>query len=224
MADWKKLGLNFAMSPEFDISKNSKENFIKILDEAEKNNIKIVVCDSRSYWHNLSRGEEEYRKGFLSALSDFGSHPAVIGFHVGDEPDRDNLDMCCKAYCIQKELAPNLSPFFNLLAWNHDQKAIKDLTGYNDWEAYLENVWEKTHCDLLCYDCYFQMNPNGEYWDTYFANLNYHNTVAQRHNIPWWTTLLSVGHFRYECPDADALRWQINTAVAHGAKGIIWFY
>jgi hypothetical protein len=33
-----------------------------------------------------------------------------------------------------------------------------------------------------------------------------------------------VGHFRYRCPREDDLRWQVNTAVAHGAKGLLWFF
>jgi hypothetical protein len=42
--------------------------------------------------------------------------------------------------------------------------------------------------------------------------------------MDFWTTLLSVGHFRYRCPREDDLRWQVNTAAAHGAKGLLWFF
>ena len=223
VSDWKQLGMSVIMSPEYR-EWDSKENMLSILDECEKNNMKVIMCDYRSYWQNLKEGEDYYRKVFFEAVQDFGSHPAVISFIVGDEPTVDTLDLFCKAYNIQKEIRPDFSPFINLLGWSHEQKALYDLTGYTDWEAYLENFYSKTHCDLLCYDIYYQMNPNKEYWDTYFANLNYYNKVAKAHNIPWWTTLLSVGHFRYQCPTIDDFRWQINSAVAHGAKGLLWFY
>lgn len=221
--DWKQLGMSVIMSPEYREG-DSKENILAILDECDKNNMKVIMCDYRSYWQNLMQGEDYYRKLFSEAVGDFGSHPAVISFIVGDEPTVDTLDLFCKAYNIQKEICPDFSPLINLLGWSHDQKALYDLTGYTDWEAYLENFYNKTSCDMLCYDIYFQMNPNKEYWDTYFANLNYYNKVAKAHNIPWWTTLLSVGHFRYSCPTIDDFRWQINSAVAHGAKGLLWFY
>ena len=42
--------------------------------------------------------------------------------------------------------------------------------------------------------------------------------------MPWWTTLLSVGHFRYRPPQEDHLRWQMNTALAHGARGLLWYF
>jgi len=222
--DWIDLGMSIAMSPEYDFKKNNKEDFVKILDKAHEKDIKVIICDSRGYWNNLDKGEEEYVKGFNEALADFGSHPAIVGFHVGDEPDRKAFKNACRAYRIQKELAPQLSPFVNLLAWWREEEPIRELVGYADWELYLETFIKDANADLLCYDFYRQMNPNNEDWDSYFTNLNYYNNVSLKSNIPYWTTLLSVGHFRYRCPNLDDFRWQINSAVAHGAKGILWFF
>jgi len=33
-----------------------------------------------------------------------------------------------------------------------------------------------------------------------------------------------VGHYAYLCPKLDDIRWQFNTALACGAKGIFWFF
>ena len=51
----------------------------------------------------------------------------------------------------------------------------------------------------------------------YFTNLREFEAASRRHGIPYWTTLLSVGHFRYRCPREDDMRWQVSTAAAHGA-------
>jgi len=37
-------------------------------------------------------------------------------------------------------------------------------------------------------------------------------------------TQLSVGHYAMRCPSEDDLRWQVNTALAHGANGLFWFF
>jgi hypothetical protein len=60
--------------------------------------------------------------------------------------------------------------------------------------------------------------------DMYFRNLREYWEAGMRSELPYWTTLLSVGHFQYRCPTEDDFRWQINTAVAHGAKGLLWFF
>jgi hypothetical protein len=122
---------------------------------------------------------------------------------------------------IQKELAPHLTPFCNLLPWH---TGTEPRVGYESWATYLNDYVAKAQPDLLCYDCYSQMNPGTEGWDMYFRNLREYQEAAQRHNIPFWTTLLSVGHFRYRCPKEDDLRWQVNTAIAHGASGLLWFF
>ena len=58
----------------------------------------------------------------------------------------------------------------------------------------------------------------------YFRNLRLYREAADRAGIIPWTTLLSVGHWRYRCPNEDDLRWQLSTAVASGMEGIMWFH
>lgn len=182
----------------------------------------MIVCDRLAHWRTLTaEGEEAFRMGLRAAIDEFGGHPAVFGFHVGDEPDAADFPDACRAYRLQKELAPHLSPFLNLLPWH---PGVEARVGYASWTAYLDAFVEAAQPDLLCYDCYAQMNPGQEGWDMYFANLREFQAASERHQIPFWTTLLSVGHFRYRPPREDDLRWQVNTAAAHGAKGILWFF
>jgi len=223
--DWADAGMTVAMSPEYDPLRHDRGAIVAILDEARKLNIRVIVCDARSYWHGLKNGEKSYRDGFKQAVRDFGSHPAVMGFHVGDEPDAANFDDACRAMRIQKEIAPSLTPFLNLLPW---YEGVETRVGFADWAAYLDAYAEKARPAFFCYDCYSQMNPEPEksFWgyEMYFANLRLFLDASLRHRIPFWTTLLSVGHFKYRPPKEDDLRWQLNTAVAHGASGILWFF
>jgi hypothetical protein len=67
------------------------------------------------------------------------------------------------------------------------------------------------------------MNPEEIGTDGYFSNLRCFGEVAATAGVPFWTTLLSVGHFRYRCPTQDDFRWQLSTAAASGCRGVFWF-
>ena len=76
---------------------------------------------------------------------------------------------------------------------------------------------------ILSYDCYAQMYQNKVGYDDYFNNLREQMLASKRNGVPFWNIVLCAGHYDYMCPSKDDLLWQLNTSVAHGAKGIGWF-
>jgi len=223
VTDWVEAGMTLAMSPEYDPARDSREAMCALLDTAAARGIRVIVCDRRTYWPSLTRAgsDDAYRRGVAEAVGDFGHHPAVFGFHVGDEPGVAEFADACRAYRIQKEMAPHLSPFLNLLPW---YQGVEPRVGFANWAQYLDAFVAQAQPDLLCYDCYAQMDPSQRGWEMYFTNLREFRDASRRHGIPFWTTLLSVGHFHYRCPQEDDFRWQVNTALAHGAQGLLWFF
>jgi hypothetical protein len=225
--EWADAGMTLAMGPDYGPGPEHTAKMRAILDAAADAGIRVILCAEIGYWRHLTQvGEETYRRDFAAAVTALGDHPAVFGFHVGDEPGTAEFADACHALRIQKELAPHLQPFLNLLPM---YLGIESRIGYFDWDRYLDAYVEAAAPPLLCYDCYAQMNPDSEDaefagFEMFFANLRAYHEAAQRHGIDFWTTLLSVGHFRYRCPREDDLRWQLNTALAHGAKGLLWFF
>lgn len=225
--DWADAGMTIAMSPEFGSSPEAIRRMRSILDAAAAADIKVILCDSRAHWRYLTaKGKETYRRDFQKAAAELGGHPAVMGFHIGDEPGEAEFDDTCQALRIHQELAPRLRPFVNLLPmYPGGPSPVRRLS----WDEYLDQYVTRGAPPFLCYDCYTQMQPLPEKdkwqgYEMYFGNLWLYWQAASRHNIDYWTTLLSVGHSRYRCPNEDDLRWQLNTAVASGAKGILWFF
>ena len=220
--DWADAGMTLAMSPYYPPDAAGVTKMRAILDAAAEQQIKVIVGDRRSYWRpGMDKGAAAYRKGFEQVVKALGDHPAIFSFHVGDEPDADQFEAATTAARIQKEVAPQLSPFLNLLPWH---RGCEPRVGYESWARYLDDFVRLSKVDFLCYDCYSQMNPGDSGWDMYFTNLREYHEAAVRGGIPFWTTLLSVGHFRYRCPTEDDFRWQLSTAVAHGAQGILYFF
>ena len=225
--DWVDLGMTIAMSPGYNHEIHDKNALIEILDACEDSGIKVIVVDSRGHrWGGASTNPNEYEKLFKEAYEDFGKHPAVIGFHIGDEPGTERVvDDCNAAYRTQLKVAPQLTPFINYCPYPHPfWRENRNETAFSDWA---QNVIEQGGLKIICYDCYSQMRKSS-YTDggveEYFTNLRLFTDAAERAGISPWTTLLSVGHFHYRCPNVDEFRWQLNTAVASGMKGILWFF
>lgn len=217
--DWTDCGMTLTMTPGYNPAHHRKEDLTAIMDECEKQGIRLIICDSRTGWHGAHADMDAYRRRFESAYEDFGRHPAAFGFHIGDEPVKKDNENCYAAYNIQREMAPELTPFLNFMPhWKGEY------LGFESFEAWADEFIPKVNLKLLCYDRYSQMNPEEQGTDQYFSDLHSYYSISKSLNVPFWTTLLSVGHFRYRCPKEDDLRWQFNTAVASGCKGILWFF
>jgi hypothetical protein len=130
-------------------------------------------------------------------------------------------DTFFECYKIQKEIAPNLHPFANLLPhypW------ILESAGTDSWPNYLDEYVRKANPDMLSYDCYGQMGAEEAGIHDYYRNLKLNREAALRNGLPFWNTVLSVGCLFYRIPTQDDFRWQFNTSVAAGANGISWFF
>lgn len=218
--DYHDLGLNAPMTPIFREGDNPAD-MIRLLDRFYELGSQVIVFDDRVMAHaGQHTEEEEYRRLFKVSLEQFGSHPAVLGFYVGDEPDAPDASYYFKIARIQREMAPELCPFLNLLPWFD---WIAERIGSDAYGPYLDRAVEEGNLKLLCYDCYTQMYEGDSGYDVYFNNLREMRDAAKRHQIPFGTTLLSCGHYDYECPNQDDFRWQISTAAAMGAKFLSYF-
>ena len=218
--EWADAGFTVPQSPSFDPSKPEQVDHMKhLLDWAHARDMKLIVCHPHCY---ARQGDDNgYRERVEAAVSLIGEHPAVFGFHVGDEPDADMKEPFFRCYRIQKEVALNLHPFANLLPYF---PGIEARAGTDTWANYLDEYVQKSDADLISYDCYAQMNPGQTGWHNYYENLRLYREATLRNGVPFWNTVLSVGHFRYRCPNLDEIRWQFNTTVVSGAHGLLWFF
>lgn len=221
--DWADCGITLTMSAEFNPNSCDKANFLATLDAAHAQGIKVIVCDSRGRFHGASEDEAAFRARFAQALEDFGSHPAVYGFHVGDEPFTDTAIADAKtAYRIEKEMAPHLTPYLNHMPYFPG--VVKQLCPGRRYDDFLVDFAKEANLDLFSYDCYAQMNEGDAGVEQYFSNLKVFSNAALKAGIPLWNTVLSVGHFKYRCPSEDDLRWQFFTSIASGCRAVMWFF
>ena len=219
--DYYELGLTNPMTPVFSEG-DDPQKMLKLLDDFNDYGIKVILFDNRVCAHaGMKFDEESFRRKFSISLEQFGSHPAVMGFYVGDEPDAPDAENFFNVARIQREMAPDLMPFLNLLPWFD---WIGERIGSDAYAPYLDRAVKEGNLKQIGYDCYTQMWEGDSGYDVYFNNLREMRDCSNRHNIPFCTTLLSSGHYDYACPDQNAFRWQISTAAALGAKALTYFY
>jgi hypothetical protein len=195
----------------------------EMMDECAENDIKMILCDRRLYWSGAAGDPAGYEAKFRASYEALGRHPAAFGFHIGDEPgDETAFADCNAAHRIQLAAAPELTPFLNFLPyWDGQETTHLKCPTFADWA---QKTAAASGLKILSYDCYWQMLPDAWGIDAYFKNLRMFREAADLTGTKPWTTLLSVGHFKYRCPNENDLRWQLNTAVVSGMEGIMWFF
>jgi len=218
--DWTDAGLTVVQTPRFVPGQTEVKTMLAFLDACGEAGLRAILNDNRATFYGRT-DEDAFRRDFAAALKDFGSHPAVFGFHVGDEPNKDCAHIAFRTSAIHREMAPELSPFLNLGPYG---PGTAEWVGYDDYDHFMEDYITIGNPEFLCFDVYWQMLPEDEGRELYFGCLKKFSDAARQYDRPMWITPLAVGHFRYRCPNEDHFRWQINTAVAHGAAGIAWFF
>lgn len=226
VAEWKDAGITLPMTFEYDPARHEKERMLRLLDECEKAGLRAIVCDARTRYHHLREvGEAQFREDVAAAAADFGDHPAVFGFHVGDEPDRHSWEYAVSAYRIVREAAPRLTPFLNMFPYWHGFEETMGVSTPEEYTELLVDFIRRSGATLLSFDSYGQCAyfDREYYQDCHILNLRIFGEAARRTGVRLFVSLLSVGHWGYRVPTQDDIRWQIYTAAAHGATGFHWF-
>ena len=229
--EWKELGFNLAMSFEFDVEINDKNEMMEILDECQVQGIKLIICDTRTHYRTYAKlGEEAFRIGALQAYEDFGRHPATFGFFAGDEPNKNYQDAMIGTFKVLLDIAPELTPFGNLYPFWTGSDYKRNMGGDSREFYYnlVDKMLKESKVPVIGYDRYTQCLQEGENIeggiDMYFADLDMFHKVTKNNGISFFISLLSVGHWVHRVPTEDDIRWQIYTSLAHGARGIFWFF
>lgn len=138
-------------------------------------------------------------------------HPAVMGYHLKDEPDPGQFEELGKAVAEVNRLAPGKWAYINLPPGMGE--------GY---DGYLDLFVKQCHPSILSYDNY-PLGQDGSFSYGYWANIAQVRKAGLRHNLPFHTIMLSVAHLTYAEPTPASLRLQAYGALAYGARGICYY-
>lgn len=220
--DWLDLGITIGRTPVYRPEIDRKQDVLSILDACAEAGLMCFVNDARGSMGRMFEcaNEDEYRRGFERALKDFGDHPAAFGFDVGDEPAHDRITKAFRTYAIQREMAPQLTPFMSCAGYTPGGTEWMGLRSYRRYIDELVDVADPTH---LWHGSYYLCADVPGALENHFLTYKMYTDAMLRHRLPTWITMLCTGHFNMWCPSADELRWQIGIAATLGHKGFAWF-
>jgi len=206
-------GANFTVAM---IQADSAQANIKALDLCEANGIKGMVVDARVA--PKSSRDKDFAANFDAVIADYAGHPALWGYYVVDEPNARlfNRISAVNQYLLEKD--PMHIPFVNLFP----TYATKEQLGNWTYEQHVDEYCRLVKPKLLSYDHYALM-ADGTVRTDYFTNLEIIRRQSIKHSIPFNYIMLSAAHLSYKDPTEADIRWQAFTALAYGARGIMYY-
>jgi len=184
-----------------------------MLDACRKHGVKAILYDKSigpKRWDSAYDSEAVCR-ALPGLIKRVNNHPALYGYHLRDEPDGTQFADLAKASDKVKELAPGKWPYINMTPGMGD-----------DYVKFLEAYVETCKPPILSYDNY-PIGEGGGFSYGFWANISDIRTVAVKHNIPFWTIVLTSAHWGYREPTAADLRLQIYGSLVYGARGVSFY-
>ena len=206
---------NYASTPELAL---------KMLELGDKYGIGCFVTDTKISSGQITGADAAER------IKNYSHYDSFCGVHVVDEPYLLNVvgdgtrDM--SSYAPVFDLLKSL----NIVAGSN---LLPSTSFYNNegFEKYADTFAEICDAPYLSFDYYvFDQSKNQK---DYFYNLSVYRDAANKAGIPLWVFVQAGSQWndvagRFDSvipyyPSEGQFKWNVNTALAHGAKGIEYF-
>ena len=188
----------------------------EILEICDKLELGCLLIDAQTY----SRPFTEKR---LQELYDFASKYASFkGLMVYDEPNVSAFPTLAQNYVMFRKYFPDKLFYVNLLP----NYATDEQLGTDNYAKYVAEYAKMVKQGYLSYDHYpfihFEIGIVNN--DKYFKNLSVIRRQSLQSRVPFMvfvevTAFVSHAHI----PNREEIFWQVNTALAYGARGIQYF-
>jgi hypothetical protein len=120
----------------------------KLLDFCQQVGLKAVISDGRMC--QAIGGSEARKNGLDAIIADFGSHPALLGYHIVDEPSAAAFDGLAEVNAYLKEKDPRHPGFVNLFPTY--ARDFPGALGAASYEEYVRQYVQKVKPFVFSYD------------------------------------------------------------------------
>jgi len=180
---------------------NTREKVRKQIALCEKHDLKAIV--SRVDWEPDELPESD----------------AVWGYMLFDEPHSDQFPELAALTERIREARPGKIGYVNLFPSTVGTERIGNAT-YRD---HLEQFIRAVKPDVLSFDHYPTMKPDGDSRGKYRDSLEIFRVASLKHGLPFWNFFNTMPYGHHADPTEAQLRWQVFTSAAYGAKGVMYF-
>ena len=211
-----------------DINTSNNQNVLKALQYADKYGIAYFARD----WNEMALMDESDTAAMRVLYDEFDKVPSFSGILVQDEPGLVHFDNLSQMKVNFDKYFPGKTFYVNMMPTYATDNQLNNgaATGGGSpstielYEKYVDEYLEKVKPQLFSYDFYPMMNEFPNVDAGYFRNMSIVADKTEKAKIPFWTFIQATswgGNVRI-CTQAE-IDWQVNTALAYGAKGIQYF-
>ncbi len=195
----------------------------RALEYCARAGIRCFVADDRIYRGDrpLPADRAPRRVDVAAALAEYARHPACAGFLIYDEPSPHAFGALAEVCAWMAEDAPEAIPLIPLFPMHADPRFPDAFEGLS-YEQYLEGYLTQTGAGALAYDYYPFFDPSHR-MPEYLTNFALAREVARRRGVPLWYYAGIVRPAGADPPTPARIRFQVNLALAHGARAIFHY-
>ena len=192
------------------------EGNLKLLDSCQQVGLTAMVVDNRI--NPMMTGVPGWQDRLADVVKDYGSHPALYGYFLTDEPNFKEFEALGQISGELQRLDPQHLPYINLFPTYANTQQL----GCPSYADHLDKYLELVKPGVLSYDHYALVKAGGIRPD-YYENLALVREYGLKYDTPPWYILLSLPHLAYRDPTEGEMRWQVYTSLAYGMKGLLYF-
>jgi hypothetical protein len=160
---------------------------------------------------------DDWEARLAAAAADYREYPALGGYFVIDEPSAAQFGNVGRVVERLRSLDPRRMPYVNMLP----DYASPDALGTPTYREHVERYMAEVRPPLLSFDYYpFKIDADRE---TFFESLLLVRAAAARYRVPFLLIVQAMPHGPYRDPCEAEMAWQVNHALAFGARGISYF-
>lgn len=200
------------------IEQVAEENLEDMLHMMEGSGIRLMI--SNPALRNIDKVEAFIEK--------FKGNPMVGGWDLADEPRYSTLDNLSKCYRKIQATDSTHLVYVNLIGGNN-----RKFTGSSPtYPAYLDSIQRIISPQVWSYDLYPIADTRGKVeiaFNAFYYNFEIFSALSKATGRPFWaycmTQQYTSEYMSRPAPTESQLRWEIFSALAYGAQGIVyWTY
>lgn len=231
--EMKESGINLMASYDYGYETNCE-----MLAACEALGMKVVMCLDRI--DRALRDADHRRELLASVVRDYASYPALLGYHIVDEPNSGAFPALADVRRILGELDPVHESYINLFP----NYASLEMLGNPSYFDHVDQFCKLVQPEIVSYDHYHfckgepieqheitDAREKGIYEAAFqkierpgfFDNIEDVRTACKKNGVPFMVIILVVEHGPYRNLTEAELRWEVFQSLAYGSGRLSYF-
>ena len=187
----------------------------RALDLAAAAGLDVIVSDPRL---SLAAVGTDVTANVRSVVDELSGHPALLGYHLFDEPGTSRFATLAAAVAALRAQDPRRLGYINLFP---DYASPAQL-GAPSYDEYVRRFIAEVSPPVVSYD-HYNFLLGGADGPSFFANLDVVRARSLERGLPFWQYIQSISYVGHRATTGPEKRWAALHTLAYGGTGVLYF-